>query len=161
MTTDRSDSGSSYSQPMTDEAILSAAEEVLWHRVHRGDLMHEPSAAGRFLRYRLAAKEHEVFCVMFLDNRHRVIAVENLFTGTIDGCEVYPREILKRSLHHNASAVILGHNHPSGNCEPSAADRAVTLRIRDALTYIEVRLLDHFVVGCDGEPTSLAQRGWL
>jgi DNA repair protein RadC len=101
-----------------------------------------------------------VFAGLFLDNRHRAIAFEELFRGTLDGAEVYPREVLKRCLAHNAAALIVGHNHPSGSCEPSAADRAVTLRLRDALAMVEIRLLDHFVVG-DGPPCSLAARGWV
>ena len=95
-----------------------------------------------------------------MDNRHRAIAFEELFRGTLDGAEVYPREVLKRCLAHNAAALIVGHNHPSGSSEPSAADRAVTLRLRDALALVEIRLLDHFVIG-DGAPCSLAARGWI
>jgi DNA repair protein RadC len=91
---------------------------------------------------------------------HRVIAFEELFRGTIDGASVHPREVVRRCLSHNAAAMILAHNHPSGVAEPSAADRAITLRLRDAMELIDVRLLDHFVIG-HGTPTSLAQRGWL
>jgi DNA repair protein RadC len=101
-----------------------------------------------------------VFGCLFLDNRHRVIAFEELFRGSIDGASVHPREVVRRCLAHNAAAVILAHNHPSGVAEPSAADRAITLRLREALELIDVRLLDHFVIG-DGKPTSLAQRGWI
>ena len=96
----------------------------------------------------------------FLDNRHRSIAFEDLFRGTLDGAEVHPREVVRRALAHNAAAVIVGHNHPSGNREPSAADRAVTARLKQALSLVDLRLLDHFVIA-DGPPVSLAARGWV
>ena len=95
---------------------------------------------------------------MFLDTRHRALAFEELFHGGVDGAEVHPREVVRRALAHNAAAVIVGHNHPSGNPEPSAADHAVTRRLKDALALVDVRLLDHFVIG-DGAPVSLAERG--
>ena len=98
--------------------------------------------------------------MLFLDNRHRLLAFDILFYGTIDGAEVYPREVARAALRHNAAALIVTHNHPSGSTEPSAADRAVTLRLRDALAMLEIRLLDHFIVG-DGPATSLAARGWV
>ena len=98
--------------------------------------------------------------MLFLDNRHRLLAFDILFYGTIDGAEVYPREVARAALRHNAAAIIVTHNHPSGSTEPSAADRAVTLRLRDALAMLEIRLLDHFIVG-DGPATSLAARGWV
>jgi DNA repair protein RadC len=101
-----------------------------------------------------------VFACLFLDNRHRVLGFEELFRGSIDGASVHPREVVRRCLAHNAAAVILAHNHPSGVAEPSAADRAITQRLRESLELIDVRLLDHFVIG-SGTPTSLAQRGWL
>jgi DNA repair protein RadC len=97
---------------------------------------------------------------MFLDTRHRMIACEEMFRGTLDGAEVHPREVAKRALGLNAAAVILAHNHPSGNPDPSAADRAVTARLKQALSLVEVRLLDHFIVG-DGEATSMAQKGLM
>ena len=103
---------------------------------------------------------HEVFACLFLDTRHRVIAFEELFRGTLDGAEVHPREVVQRCLAHHAAAVILGHNHPSGCTEPSAADRAVTARLRQALGLVEVRLLDHFIVG-DGPACSMARLGAL
>ncbi len=109
---------------------------------------------------RLRPRPHEVFAALFLDNRHRALAFEELFRGSIDGAEVHPRELVRRALAHNAAAVIVGHNHPSGNAEPSTADRAVTLRLRDALALVQIRLLDHFVIG-DGPPVSLAARGWM
>src|SRR5690606_41199549 len=109
---------------------------------------------------RLRHLPHEVFAALFLDNRHRAIAFEELFRGTLDGAEVHPREIARRALDLNAAALIVGHNHPSGNPEPSAADRAVTARLKQSLALVDVRLLDHFVIG-DGAPVSLAARGWV
>ena len=124
----------------------------------RGDALTDPVAAGRYFARRLRARPHEVFAVLFLDTRHRALAFEELFAGTIDGAEVHPREVVRRALGHNAAAVIVGHNHPSGCPDPSAADRAVTQRLKQALSLVEIRLLDHFVVG-DGEPVSMAARG--
>ena len=145
---------------LTDEDILKTAEEILEQRMVREETLSDASASARYLKARLAAYPYEVFAVLFLDNRHRVIACENLFRGSIDGCSVHPREVVRRCIFHNAAALICAHNHPSGVAEPSAADRAITLRLRDALELIDVRLLDHFVIG-SGTPTSLAQRGWI
>jgi DNA repair protein RadC len=117
-----------------------------------------PEDAARFLKARLVGLHHEVFCCLFLDTRHRLIRYEELFRGTIDGATVYPREVVKRALAHNASAVILGHNHPSGVSEPSEADRTITLKLAKALALVEVRLLDHVVVSRGGH-VSLAERG--
>ena len=103
---------------------------------------------------------HEVFAVLFLDNRHRVIAFEEMFRGTIDGASVHPREVVRRSLQHNAAALILCHNHPSGVAEPSQADRRITARLSDALGLIDVRVLDHLIIG-DQECCSMARRGLL
>ena len=109
---------------------------------------------------RCAHLDYEVFGVVYLDTRHRIIAAEELFRGTIDGSEVHPREVAKAALVHNAAALILYHNHPSGNLEPSAADQAVTARLKQALALLEIRILDHFVVSGAGT-TSFAQRGLL
>ena len=98
--------------------------------------------------------------MVFLDNQHRVIAVEDLFRGTLDSCSVHPREVVKQALKHQAGAVILAHNHPSGVAEPSPADRHITTRLKEALALVDVRTLDHLVIG-DGEPVSFAERGWL
>ena len=117
-----------------------------------------PADAARFLKARLLDLPHEVFCCLFLDTRHRLIRYEELFRGTIDGATVYPREVVKRALQHNASAVILGHNHPSGVAEPSEADRHITLKLAKALALVEIRLLDHVVVSRGGH-VSLAERG--
>jgi DNA repair protein RadC len=117
-----------------------------------------PADAARYLKAKLLDLPHEVFCCLFLDTRHRLIRYEELFRGTIDGATVYPREVVKRALAHNASAVILGHNHPSGVSEPSEADRSITLKLAKALALVEIRLLDHVVVSRGGH-VSLAERG--
>ena len=141
---------------------LSAALE-LGHRylaagLERGEALSDPHAAGRYFAQRLRGQPQEVFACLFLDARHRALAFEELFHGTVDGAEVHPREVVRRALAHNAAAVIAGHNHPSGNPEPSAADRAVTARLKQSLALVDVRLLDHFVIG-DGAPVSMAARG--
>jgi DNA repair protein RadC len=124
------------------------------------DAFDAPLDAARFLKARLIDLPHEVFCCLFLDTRHRLIRCEELFRGTVDGATVYPREVVKHALQHNASAVILGHNHPSGVSEPSEADRSITLKLAKALALVEIRLLDHLVVSRGGH-VSLAERGWI
>ncbi len=119
-----------------------------------------PAEAARFFKARLLDLPQEVFCCLFLDTRHRLIRYEELFRGTIDGATVYPREVVKRALQYNASAVILGHNHPSGVSEPSEADRSITLKLAKALALVEIRLLDHLVVSRGGH-VSLAERGLI
>ena len=146
-------------------ACALAAALELGHRhlaaaLERGEALTDPLAAGRYFAQRLRARPHEVFAVLFLDTRHRALAFEEMFQGTVDGAEVHPREVVRRALALNAAALIVGHNHPSGHPEPSAADRAITARLKQALALVEVRLLDHFVVG-DGAPVSLAARGWV
>jgi len=141
-------------------AALELGQRHLAADLERGTALTDPAAAGRYFTQRLRPRTHEVFAALFLDTRHRALAFEELFTGTIDSAEVHPREVVRRALAHNAAAVIVGHNHPSGNPEPSAADRTITARLREALGLVQVRLLDHFVVG-DGLPVSLAARGWL
>lgn len=141
-------------------AALELGQRHLHAQLERGAALTDPHAAGRYFAQRLRGLPHEVFAAIFLDTRHRTIAFEELFRGTIDGAEVHPREIARRALAHNAAAVIVGHNHPSGNPEPSAADRAVTARLKQALALVDLRLLDHFVVG-DGPPVSMAARGWV
>jgi DNA repair protein RadC len=143
-----------------EDCIVAQAVEILERRLERGMALTDPSIAGQFCAAKIRHFEREVFGVLFLDNRHRLLAFEILFYGTIDGAEVYPREVARAALRHNAAAIIVTHNHPSGSTEPSAADRAVTLRLRDALAMLEIRLLDHFIVG-DGPATSLAARGWV
>lgn len=141
-------------------AALELGQRVLAAELERGAALADPASAGRYFAQRLRGRPNEVFAAMFLDTRHRVLAFEELFHGTIDGAEVHPRELARRALARNAAAVIVGHNHPSGNPEPSAADRAVTARLKQALALVDVRLLDHFVVG-DGLATSMAARGWV
>ena len=143
---------------------LAAALE-LGHRhlaagLARGEALSDPQAAGRYFSQRLRGLPNEVFAALFLDARHRTLAFEELFRGTVDGAEVHPRVVVRRALAHNAAAVIVGHNHPSGSDEPSAADRAVTTRLKQALALVDIRLLDHFVIG-DGPAVSLAARGWV
>ncbi|MCD7098412.1 DNA repair protein RadC [Stenotrophomonas sp. MMGLT7] len=140
-------------------AALELGQRHLAADLERGTALTDPMSAGRYFAQRLRPRPHEVFAALFLDTRHRTLAFEELFSGTIDGAEVHPREVVRRALAHNAAAVIVGHNHPSGNREPSASDHAVTQRLKQALALVDVRLLDHFVVG-DGLPVSLAARGW-
>jgi DNA repair protein RadC len=144
-----------------DEDILAAAEAILLKRVNRGELITDPGKAGEMLTMRLAGLDYETFCIVFLTTRHRVIAVESMFRGSIDGCEVHPREICKRALELNAAAIILGHAHPSGDPTPSSADRAVTARIKQAAALLDIRVLDHFVVAAGAKPVSMAAMGWV
>lgn len=145
-------------------AALVATRECccryLQEKLAPGRTIHSPADSREFLVARLRDRPHEVFCCLFLDNRHKVLAFEELFQGTIDNTTVHPREVVRQALRRNAAAVILAHNHPSGVAEPSEADQLITRRIRGALELIDVRLLDHFVVG-DGVCTSLASRGMI
>jgi DNA repair protein RadC len=125
-----------------------------------GQAIRSPADTEAFLMARLRDLPHELFCCLYLDNRHRVLAFEELFRGTIDGTSVYPREVVKQALKINAAAVILAHNHPSGVAEPSQADERITRRVKSALELVDIRLLDHIVIG-DGQSTSLASRGML
>ncbi len=140
------------------KAALELSTRFLQGKLARGALIQSPEQAGDLFALRLRALKHEAFACLFLDTRHRLMAYECLFFGTIDSAQVHPREVVRRALHHNSAAVIIGHNHPSGISEPSQADKQITLRIRDALALVDIRLLDHFVVG-DGPPVSLAARG--
>lgn len=141
-------------------AALELCNRYLAAGLERGEALTDPGAAGRYFAQRLRGYPHEVFAALFLDTRHRSLAFEELFRGTVDGSEVHPREVVRRALAHNAAAVIVGHNHPSGNGEPSAPDRTVTAQLKQALALVDVRLLDHFIVG-DGTPVSLAARGYM
>lgn len=125
-----------------------------------GEAIRSPLDTETFLLARLRDRPHEVFCCLYLDNRHRVLLFEELFRGTIDGTSVYPREVVKQALAVNAAAIILAHNHPSGVAEPSQADERITRRVKSALDLVDIRLLDHLVIG-DGTTTSLASRGVL
>jgi DNA repair protein RadC len=125
-----------------------------------GETIRSPADTEAFLKSRMRHLGHEIFCCLFLDNRHRVLRFDELFRGTIDGTSVYPREVVKEALSINAAAVILAHNHPSGVAEPSQADERITKRLKSALELVDIRLLDHLIIG-DGRATSLASRGLL
>ncbi|MGD2112461.1 MAG: DNA repair protein RadC [Gammaproteobacteria bacterium] len=142
------------------QAVLEMGRRHLQEQLQREDTLDNPDATRRYLLSRLRHLGHEVFACLFLDNRHRVIAFEELFQGTIDGASVHPREVVKRALHHNAAAVILAHNHPSGVAEPSRADLRITRRLIDSLALVDIRVLDHLVIG-EGDGVSLAERGQL
>lgn len=135
-------------------------QRVLKQSLQRGVSLTSPAMTMQYLQTVLRDRTREIFTCLFLDTRHRVIASENLFMGSIDGACVYPRVVAERALKLSAAAVIVAHNHPSGVCEPSLADQAITRRLKDALLLLEIRLLDHFVVG-DGPPVSMASRGML
>jgi DNA repair protein RadC len=143
---------------------LAAATELgrryLAQEIERPDALNDPAACARFLRASLGAYPHEVFACLFLDSQHRMIAFEELFRGSIDSASVFPREVVRRCLAHNAAAAIFAHNHPSGVAEPSLADREITAELKRALGLIEVRVLDHFIVGGNAI-VSLAQRGLI
>ncbi len=142
------------------QAILELARRHLGETVRRGDAISSPDDTCRFLASRLRDYPYEVFACLFLDNRHRVIELVEMFRGTINGTSVHPREVVRAALHHNAAAVILCHNHPSGDAEPSQADIKITQRLTEALTLIDVRVLDHIVIG-DGNTVSFAERALL
>lgn len=125
-----------------------------------GTVIRSPADTEDFLKARLSKLEHEQFSCIYLDNRHRVIFFDELFRGTIDGTSVYPREVVKEALNHNAAAVILAHNHPSGVAEPSQADERITKRLKAALELVDIRVLDHIIIG-NGTATSLASRGLI
>jgi len=141
-------------------AALELASRHLLADLERGDSVCDPGSAGRYFKLRLRSRPREVFAALFMDTRNRTLAYEELFTGTIDAAAVYPREVVRRALLHNAAAVIVSHNHPSGRAEPSRADRAITDQLQQALGLVGIRLVDHIVVG-DGVPVSMAERGWL
>ena len=128
--------------------------------VHRGEALTSPDVTRRALTAMLRDIEHEVFYVLFLSNRHTILSGEPMFRGTVDAAAVYPREIVKRGLALNAAAVVLAHQHPSGSAEPSRSDIAITKRIIEALALVDIRVLDHFVIG-DGESVSFAEHGWI
>lgn len=142
------------------QAGLEIARRQALETLERGDVLSSPAAVKRFLALQLGSAEHEIFVALFLDNRHRVIACDEMFRGTIDGAAVYPREVLKHCLAANAAAVIFAHNHPSGVAEPSDADISITKKLTDALALIDVRVLDHLIIG-QGVQTSLAERGMM
>jgi DNA repair protein RadC len=146
----------------TPEEVIDAAKSIMESMMKkRGIGMADTETVGNYLKMRLGAEEREVFCVLFLDSQHQLIAVENLFYGTLDGASVYSREVVKAALRHNAGAVVLSHNHPSiGSLEPSRADLKITKRLQEALELVEVRVLDHVIVS-GSECMSFAQRGLM
>ncbi len=142
------------------QAAMEMGRRVLEGQLRQQDAFTSADETGRYLAGRLAGLQREVFCCLFLDNRHRLLAFEELFQGSLTCSSVHPRVVVQRALHWNAAAVIVAHNHPSGVSEPSQADLAITRQLRDALALVEVRLLDHVIVGA-GRPLSLAAQGQL
>lgn len=141
-------------------AVPELARRYLEATLPAGEMIRSPADTETYLQARLRHLGHELFCCLFLDNRHRVLRFDEMFRGTIDGTSVYPREVVKEALAVNAAAVILAHNHPSGVAEPSQADERITRRLKAALELVDIRLLDHLIVG-DGGATSMASRGML
>jgi DNA repair protein RadC len=148
-----------FKRKVTNEELLEIAMQALESDVHQ-DALSNPSQTRDYLRLRLGRCECEFFGALYLDNRHRVIACEEIFRGTIDGASVHPREVVKDALKHNAAAIIFYHNHPSGVCEPSRADQTITSRLKEALSVVDIRVLDHYVVSQD-DSVSFAERGLL
>jgi DNA repair protein RadC len=140
------------------QAMLELSRRYMREELEGRDVMSSSELTRDYLRARMRHYPHEVFACLYLDNQHRVVRFEELFSGTIDGAAVYPREVVKRCLHNNAAAVIFAHNHPSGVAEPSHADVAITLRLKSALSTIDVRVLDHIIIGSK-DVVSLAERG--
>lgn len=142
------------------KAVMEMSHRHLESTLSRGDALTDAATTKHYIQQRLRAYQHEVFACLFLDTKHRMIAFEELFNGTIDGASIYPREVVKQALHHNAAAVIFAHNHPSGIAEPSQADHNITQRLKSALELVDIRVLDHIIVG-DGEMVSFAEIGRL
>ena len=142
------------------KAALELGQRYLQETIIRTAPLNSPDTTRDFLISRLRSHQYEAFACIFLDNRHRSITYEELFTGTIDSAYVYPREVVKRCLYHNAAAVIFAHNHPSGIAEPSQADIQITHRLKEALALVDIRVLDHFIIG-EGAVISFAERGIL
>lgn len=141
-------------------AALEIGRRHLGETLNRGAALASSRDTRSYLQACLRDRSYEVFCALYLDNRHRVITFEELFQGTLNGTAVYPREVVKHALRHNAAAVIFAHNHPSGVAEPSRADEVLTLRLKEALALVDIQVLDHIVVG-DGEMVSFSERGLL
>ena len=141
-------------------SVIALALKVLSNRYRPGRVFTAPRDIQQFLRLKLSGRRNEVFGIVYLDTRHRLIGMAELFHGTVDGSTVYPRVVVQSTLENNAAAVILFHNHPSGVAEPSEADRNITQKLGQALDLVDIRLLDHIVV-TDGACVSLAERGWV
>lgn len=142
------------------QAVMEIARRTLAEELKNGDIMNSPQSVRNYLCLNLRGKPYEVFIGIFLDARHRTIVTEELFNGTLTQASVYPREIVKRALYHNAAAMIFAHNHPSGVAEPSRADELLTQSLKQALALVDVKVLDHFVIG-NGEIVSFAERGLI
>jgi len=142
------------------QAVIEMARRALREKIGNGTALNSPRAVRDYLRLKLQGRPHEVFAGVFLDAQNRVLAVEELFRGTLTQTSVYPREVVKRALHYNAAALIFAHNHPSGVAEPSRADEMLTTALKQALALVDVKVLDHFVVGGDSA-MSFAERGLL
>lgn len=142
------------------QAVLEMGKRHQWQLLDRNICLTDPTTTQDYLKVKLRDYSYEVFGCLFLDNRHRVICFEELFRGTIDGTSVYPREVLQQALKNNAAAVIFAHNHPSGVAEPSHADRQITCKLTDALQLVDIRVLDHIIIG-DPECYSFAQNGLI
>jgi len=145
--------------PEKEDDIINEAIAILNSRIKRGDALCSPKQTKDYLTLQLSQEECEIFSCLWLDNRNRVIRFERMFRGTIDGASVYPREVVKSALKHNAASVIFAHNHPSGVAEPSNADEQITKRLKKALELVDIRVLDHIVIG--DECVSFAERGLL
>lgn len=143
------------------QAVLELARRALGEEMAQRDVLDSPGAVRDWLRLKLGRLPHEVFLVLLLDNQNRVINSEELFRGTLTQTSVYPREVVKLALAHNAAAIILAHNHPSGVSEPSQADRTLTATLKQALALVDIRVLDHFIVAGNAPPLSFAERGFL
>ena len=141
-------------------AVLELARRAVAQRLQEREVMGDPTAIRQYLQMHLAHKPHEVFAVLFLDSQYRLLAMEELFRGTLSQTSVYPREVAVRALHHHAAAVVLAHNHPSGSVEPSRSDEILTQTLKAALALLDVRVLDHFIVA-PGQACSMAEKGLL
>jgi len=142
------------------QATLRRAAKILESLIRESDILRSPDDARKLVQCRIGASEHEIFMVIWLDNRHRVIEVVEMFAGTNDSAAVYPREVVKAALKYNAASCLLAHNHPTTVCEPSDLDVRLTRKLVDALALIDVRVLDHLIVG-GSNSTSLAERGLM
>ena len=143
------------------QAVMELARRALGESVQQGVRMDAPQEVADWLRLNLGARRQEVFCLLLLDARHRLIRMEEVSRGTLDQAQVWPREVVKMALEHNAAAVILAHNHPSGEHSASEADRQLTRTLQQALALVDVKVLDHFIVTAHQPPLSFAQRGWI
>ena len=145
---------------INEEELLTIANQIARQKLAKGEAITDKHLAHQALQGLLQRRDREVFAALFLDNQHRILAYEELFLGTLSAATVYPRDVVKRALHHNAAALMLVHNHPSGYPEPSRADIEITHRLQTALELVDIRLLDHLVVATEGI-VSLAERGYL